>query len=162
MYWLSPPPDLAIQLNISVVYCPFGMIDYACPGIPTVTLIVDVLHRDYPYTLPAEGVAFRENFFCETIKKSDYFQCISQFTIDRMMEFYGIENTRSFCTYIPIHDRLNLISESDKKSLNLFLLKQNSFFTILPMPGFIKIMKFCCWLIVFIGNGLAMLRGHWF
>ena len=126
--WLSPPPDLAIQLNVNVVYCPFGMVDYACPGVSTITLIVDVLHRDYPHTLPVNGVAFRESFFREAVKKSDYFQCISQFTINRMLEFYGVENTRSFYTYIPIHDRLNFGSTVTANYLDSFSLKSSGFF----------------------------------
>ncbi|MCP5196309.1 MAG: glycosyltransferase family 4 protein [Gammaproteobacteria bacterium] len=110
--WLSPLADLAIELKTNVVYCPFGMVDYACPGIPTVTLIVDVLHRDYPYTLSPDGVEFRERFFAEAVARSDYFQCISQFTTKRMIALYGVENARLFHTYIPIHHRLGSSPDS--------------------------------------------------
>lgn len=125
--WLSPPSDLAIELKIDVVYCPFGMVNYACAGIPTVTLIVDVLHRDYPYTLPSDGIRLREQFFSEAVEKSYFFQCISQFTVDQMIRFYSVEKERLFYTYIPIHHRLNeILTDESACKLNFFYYPANA------------------------------------
>jgi len=126
--WLSPPPDLAIQLNVNVVYCPFGMVDYACPGIPIVTLIVDLLHRNYPHTLPFDGVKFREQFFIEAVARSDFFQCNSNFVIAQMEELYKIPDDRMFYTYNAIHHRLPSKSSKDFYSSYLADLREYGFF----------------------------------
>ena len=76
---LCPPPlDLLLQLEADLFYSPLGLPHFACPGIPTIATIVDVLHRDYPSTLTPQLNAVREDLFRELVKICDRFQCISQ------------------------------------------------------------------------------------
>ena len=68
----------AAQLECDLVYCPFGITDWACPGIPTVTLIVDLLHRDFPESLSVVEQRIREDYFQKAAERTDVFQVISE------------------------------------------------------------------------------------
>jgi glycosyltransferase involved in cell wall biosynthesis len=79
---------------------------FSRPGLPTVALIVDLLHRDLPSALPIEEVNFREDTFKRVIGSATWIQSLSQHGIDRVVQHYGVHPTRCFHTYIPAHDRL--------------------------------------------------------
>ena len=103
--WLSPPPDLALQLRADVLYCPLSWTEYRCPGVPLVATIVDVLHRDFPFTLSPADNAWRETLFADLLRFSDGFQCISDYTRGQMRLHYGVPSERMFLTHIAIHGR---------------------------------------------------------
>lgn len=100
-------PTVAARHGCDVVYCPLGITDRACPGIPTVTLVVDLLHRDFPSTLPEPDRIYREQKFAEAVEVTDAFQVISWFTHGRLSKHYQIPQDRIFRTYLPIHTRLH-------------------------------------------------------
>jgi glycosyltransferase involved in cell wall biosynthesis len=102
------PADVAAREGCGVVYCPFGFTDRACPGIPTVSLIVDLLHRDFPATLKAGDLVHREQAMLETVARTDVFQVISDFTAGRLRHHYGVPQEQILRTYLPIHERLPL------------------------------------------------------
>jgi glycosyltransferase involved in cell wall biosynthesis len=114
--WLRPidrlvsmhqaPPDLAARENCQLVYCPFGLTDRACPGIPTVTLIVDLLHRDFPESLPPHYRNQREEYFRTALERTDLFQVISDYTAGQLRRHYGVEPERIIRTHLPVHGRL--------------------------------------------------------
>ena len=54
---VPPPADLLWQLGARVIYCPFGKAEFASPGVCTICTVVDVLHRDFPWSLSAHHVA---------------------------------------------------------------------------------------------------------
>lgn len=99
------PPDIAARELCDVVYCPFGSTSLACPGIPTVTLVVDLLHRDFPATINEGELAMRESWFRAAVARSDRFQTISDYTGLQLGRHYGVEPGRMFRTYLPIHAR---------------------------------------------------------
>lgn len=101
-----PPADLLLRLEIRALYSPLSSSEFACPGIPSIATIVDVLHRDYPATLPPALVAMREANFSTLVRSSNKFQCISDYTISRMIAHYGVDPGRFFRTYIVIQHRL--------------------------------------------------------
>ncbi len=98
--------ETAALLGCDLVYCPFGVTDLACPGIPTVTLVVDLLHQDFPITLPDPDRIYREQKFAAAVAVTDRFQVISDYTGSRLREHYAVSPARVFRTYLPIHDRL--------------------------------------------------------
>jgi glycosyltransferase involved in cell wall biosynthesis len=104
---MPPPADLAIRLGADVAYCPFGSVSNVSPGVPIVAFVADLLHRDYPLTLPPEGVRFRESQFVEMVARTAYFQCNSLHVAGRLHEHYGVAADRMFHTYNVIHDRLD-------------------------------------------------------
>ncbi len=104
--WLDAPGDLTARLGADILYCPFGQCTWSFPGIPTLATIVDVLHRDYPFSLSPDVAAHRENVFQETMRTADTIQGISEFTLSRVAHHYGFPRDRMFCSPIAIHERL--------------------------------------------------------
>jgi len=104
-FLLSPPLDLLVQLKADALYAPLGPPQFACPGIPILSKVVDVLHRDFPATLAPEINAQRETIFEYLVRISDRFQCNSQYTAGRLHHHFAVPFERMFCSYIPIHRR---------------------------------------------------------
>lgn len=102
----SAPADLASREDCDVVYCPFGITDWACPGIPTVTLMVDLLHLDFPDTLQPVDIQHRTKCLQLAVIRTDLFQVISNYTGQRLQLHGGVKPARIVRTYLPIQDRL--------------------------------------------------------
>ena len=98
------------QHRIDLLYHPFGTIFFASARIPSVAMIVDTLHRDFPYSLPAQTIEWRELQFRKLVDSVDYFQVISQFTAERVKSLYKLPPDRIFVTHLPIHGRLTFQS----------------------------------------------------
>ncbi len=95
-----------------VLYAPFGRSPLMRPGLPMVSLIVDLLHRDLPETLPIEEVNYRHEWFMQVVAGATYFQCISHYTAARLQAHYGVEPARCFVTHLPVHGRLQAVAEA--------------------------------------------------
>jgi glycosyltransferase involved in cell wall biosynthesis len=106
------PPDLVAQLKVDVLYCPFSLCTWSCPGIPTLAAVVDVLHRDYPFTLSPGDASYRETVFQEMVRIADRIQGISQHTLSRVAHHYGFPQERMFCSYIAIHHRFRALAQT--------------------------------------------------
>lgn len=105
----TQPSTLNPQLStspLSVLYAPFGRSSLFRPGLPTVSLIVDLLHRDLPAALPPEEVHYRHQWFQQLVTSATFFQCISHSTASRLQLHYSVEPARCFVTHIPVHQRL--------------------------------------------------------
>ena len=102
---VPPPADLFWQLGARVLYCPFGQAEFASPGICTICTVVDVLHRDFPWSLSAHGNACREQMFQEIVAVADRLQCISHHVESRLRAHYGVPDERMFTTHIAVHQR---------------------------------------------------------
>lgn len=105
---LPPSADLLWQLGARVLYCPFGQPEFVSPGICTICTVVDVLHRDFPWSLGPHHNAVREQAFQEIITVADRLQCISHHVAARMREHYGVPDERMFTTHIAVHQRFAL------------------------------------------------------
>ena len=92
--------------RINLLYAPFGMIRFPACGVPIVSLVVDLLHRDYPHSIPEEERNWRERYFATLVTCADRFQVISNYTGERLQHHYGIPAEKIFRTYLPIQDRL--------------------------------------------------------
>ena len=112
---LAPPPlDLLTRLGVDVLYCPFGAVDFATPGIGTISTIVDVLHRDYPWSLGPVHNAERERMFQQIVAVADRLQCISQHVVSRMRLHYDFPEGRMFTVYIAVHHRFTVLPPAEK------------------------------------------------
>ena len=109
---IPPPPDLLWQLGARVLYCPFGPVDFALPGIGTISTIVDVLHRDFPWSLGPHHNADRERVFQEILAVADRLQCISHHVVARMQAHYDVPAERMFTVYIAVHQRFAALTAS--------------------------------------------------
>ena len=107
-FLLSSPPENFVQsLGVDVLYCPFGACTYHAPGVPTVALIADLLHRDYPFTLTSAQIAEREAFIGRTLEVASMIQCISRSGVERMIANYRVPEEKLFYTYLPVQLRLD-------------------------------------------------------
>jgi glycosyltransferase involved in cell wall biosynthesis len=102
--------NLMRQHRADVLYHPFGTIFFASDRIPNVAMIHDTLHRDFPYSLPAQTIEWRELQFRKLVDSVDYFQVNSQFTAERVKSLYHVPADRIFVTRLPIHGRLTFRS----------------------------------------------------
>jgi len=105
--FISPPDDLVKLLGADLLYCPFGATTYHVPGVPTIALIADLLHKDYPFTLTGEQIAEREAYLQKTVRDATLLQSISRSGMERMIEHYKVPANRLFYTYLPVHTRFD-------------------------------------------------------
>jgi glycosyltransferase involved in cell wall biosynthesis len=99
-------PYLLRKLGVDVFYCPFGPTGRSNPQIPTISMVVDLLHRDYPFSISDGERAWREEFFQQLLLDADYIQGISNYTVSRLLHHYPLSSERVFFTYLPIDQRL--------------------------------------------------------
>jgi glycosyltransferase involved in cell wall biosynthesis len=92
--------------DFDVLYAPFGRSAMMRAEIPTVSLIVDLLHRDLPEALPIEEVNYRHAWFTQVARDATFFQCISHYTAARLQHHYGVDARRCFVTHVPVQGRL--------------------------------------------------------
>ncbi len=98
--------ELEHDLAAEVLYCPFGTSALTRPGLPSVALLVDALHRDLPAALPIEEVNFREENFRRTLASATWIQTLAHHGIERLQHHWDIHPTRCFHTYAPVQQRL--------------------------------------------------------
>ena len=98
--------NLLQKNGVDLLYCPFGTVSFESDRIPTVAMIVDTLHRDFPFSLPAQTIEWRELQFRKLTNTVDYFQVISQFTAARLKLLYDLLPEQIFITRLPVHGRL--------------------------------------------------------
>jgi glycosyltransferase involved in cell wall biosynthesis len=108
------PLDLPARLDCNLHYASFGYTDRACPGIPTLTLIVDLLHRDYPESLPAAEIGFRETALQQSLQRSDAFHVISDYTRERLAALYPASVSRLTRAYLPTRPPSPPASQGDR------------------------------------------------
>jgi glycosyltransferase involved in cell wall biosynthesis len=105
--------------KIDLLYAPFGMVRFRDCGVPIISMVVDLLHRDYPHSIPEVERDWREAYFPQMVQCADRFQVVSDYTAERLVHHYGVPAEKIFRTYLPIQDRLK-ITKSAKKCTNSF------------------------------------------
>lgn len=103
----NPPRSFLRWTGVDILYAPFGGCTFHAEGVPTVALIADLLHKDYPLTLSAAEIARREASVARTLRCASMVQCISRSGIERMKAHYGVPEERLFFTYLPVQVRLD-------------------------------------------------------
>jgi glycosyltransferase involved in cell wall biosynthesis len=99
-------PDFFRRQRVDLLYAPFGIISYPQCGIPIVAMVVDLLHKDYPFSIDERERKWRESYFQRMIAHSDRFQVISDYTGERLILHYQVPPEKIFRTYLPIQSRL--------------------------------------------------------
>jgi glycosyltransferase involved in cell wall biosynthesis len=94
--------------QIDLFYCPFGLLSFPSPRIPTVAMVVDLLHRDFPLSISAQTREWRELQFRKLASYVDFYQVISDFTAQRLQTIYQVPSHQIFKTSLPIQHRLRI------------------------------------------------------
>jgi glycosyltransferase involved in cell wall biosynthesis len=99
-------PAFFAKRSIDLLYAPFGMIRFPDCKVPIISMVVDLLHRDCPHSLPAAERQSRESYFARMVRCADRFQVISNHTGERLAFHYRVPAEKIFRTYLAIQDRL--------------------------------------------------------
>jgi GT2 family glycosyltransferase/glycosyltransferase involved in cell wall biosynthesis len=126
--WIGPveAPALA-DLDVDVLYAPFGYSELAPAGLPVVSVVVDLLHRDLPETLPPAEVSYREECFQRMVGQSLFFQCDSRHVMTRLAGAYSVPPHRMFHTYIAIQGRAVPAGGADPRPPGSYFLYPSNF-----------------------------------
>jgi glycosyltransferase involved in cell wall biosynthesis len=93
-----------------VFYCPFGTLFFTDGHVPTVVKVADILHREFPFSLPVQTREWRELQFRKLVGSVDFFQVDSEFTAERLKSLYQVPPGKIFVTRLPIQGRLEAVS----------------------------------------------------
>lgn len=108
-YWPEPPDNLLQLLEVDVLYAGFGFSELYSPEVPQVSLIVDVLHRSHPKSLPAVEVDFRNRWYTEALEQSAFVQTNSDFCKNQLVTECGADPEKVFTISLPLHGRFNKV-----------------------------------------------------
>lgn len=97
---------LARREKLDVIYSPFGRHLPVPATVSLVALIMDLLHEDYPKSLPWKDRFWRRLNLRKLVFSRARFQVPSEFTRQRLKAVYRIPYARIFRTYLLIHERL--------------------------------------------------------
>ena len=89
----------------AVLYAPLGFSLLSRAGLAQVSLVVDLLHRDMPGSLPAAEEAFRERWLVESLVRSQVVQCNSHFVAERLQWHYGVSPASLCVVYNAVQAR---------------------------------------------------------
>lgn len=108
-YWSERPENLLVLLEIDVLYAGFGFSQLYTPEVPQVSLIVDVLHRAYPESLPPAEVEFRDYWYAEELEKAVLVQTNSEYCKRQLVSEFGTDPNKIFVISVPVHERFDAI-----------------------------------------------------
>jgi glycosyltransferase involved in cell wall biosynthesis len=97
---------LLSQRGVDVLFCPFTAPTFAEPGIPVVSLVCDLQHKDYPQFFKPGEVAAREALFSEVRRRADAIICISENTRQAVIRHLGVNPDKTCTIHISIQSRL--------------------------------------------------------
>jgi len=92
--------------GVDVLFCPFTAPTLAEPGIPVVSIVCDLQHKDYPQFFSLEELDVRDSFFGEVNRRADAIICISESTRQSVVKSLKIDPDRTRTVPICIQSRL--------------------------------------------------------
>jgi len=92
--------------GVDVLFCPFTATVRAEPGIPVVSLVCDLQHRDYPQFFSPDELNMREFYFNEMCRKADAIVCISETTRKSVIRHLNADPRKTSTIPICIQSRL--------------------------------------------------------
>ncbi len=108
-YWPDIPTNLLTLLEIDILYAGFGFSQLYTPKVPQVSLIVDVLHRCFPATLPTAETQFRDRWYKEAVQRSTLVQTNSEPCKEQLVSEFKFDPQNVFTLSLPLHGRFNSV-----------------------------------------------------
>ncbi len=99
--------------GVDVLFCPFTSPAHAEQGIPVVSLIHDLQHKDYPQFFTPKEIDIRESFYKDVSKRADAVICISEFVRQSVIKYLKINPEKIYTIYNCIQSRLGSSDPSD-------------------------------------------------
>jgi glycosyltransferase involved in cell wall biosynthesis len=97
--------SLCRKKSVQVFYSPFGRFLSLPFAIPFIAQVHDLIHLDYPQTLPRKDRLWRHFNLLKLSLRRAIFQVSSEFTRQRLHAAYAVPLDRVERTYLPIHGR---------------------------------------------------------
>lgn len=110
---LQPKTGLLTNLKIDLLFCPFTDPRYSETGIPVVSIIHDLQHRDYPEFFSVEERQQRDIFFNETVRVTDLFIFVSEYTRQVFLKYFEVKQDCTKVIHNAIKDRIRNFSKEN-------------------------------------------------
>jgi glycosyltransferase involved in cell wall biosynthesis len=102
LHWHGP-----LSANgVDVLFCPFTAPTFAEPGIPVVSLIHDLQHKEYPQFFTPLEIDTRESFYTEVRRRADAVICVSESTRKSVIRHLKTDPEKTFTVHNSIQSRL--------------------------------------------------------
>ncbi len=98
---------------VDLLFCPFSAPTYAQPGIPTVAILYDLQHVDYPQFFSAPERQHRTQFITDLIQTAHKIICISQFSQRSLMQHFHVPAAQLTVIPIAVHQRWQALPTPD-------------------------------------------------
>jgi glycosyltransferase involved in cell wall biosynthesis len=85
-----------------LLYTPWGFSAFYRTEIPSINLVADTLHRDWPGLLPKEEIARREEWFHRMIPLASAIQCNSEFVRQKLLVHFDAPPEKLFVIHNAI------------------------------------------------------------
>ncbi len=92
--------------GVDLLFCPFTALTYAKPGIPAVSVIHDLQHRDYPYFFSPREIDRRDFFLMDVSRRAAAIICISEYTRRAVTRHLKSKPVKTHTVHISIQARL--------------------------------------------------------
>jgi glycosyltransferase involved in cell wall biosynthesis len=92
--------------GVDLLFCPFTAPTFAEPGIPVVSLICDLQHKEYPQFFTPQEINTRESFYTEVCRRADAVICISDSTRGSVIRHLKTDPEKTHTVPICIQSRL--------------------------------------------------------
>lgn len=92
--------------GVDLLFCPFTAPTYVEPGIPAVSVIHDMQHKDYPQFFPEKEIEVRNLFMADVRAKAARIICISENVRDAVLRHLEADPARTHVVYNCIQSRL--------------------------------------------------------
>jgi glycosyltransferase involved in cell wall biosynthesis len=93
--------------GVDLLFCPFSSLTRAEPGIPAVSVIHDLQHKEYPQFFTPQEIEIRDSFFADVCRKADAVICVSEYTRQSLLRHLQVSPEKTFTVHNCIHARLS-------------------------------------------------------
>ncbi|MFH1953338.1 MAG: glycosyltransferase, partial [Pseudomonadota bacterium] len=102
------PRRLLGSRGVDLLFCPFTAPTYAEPGIPTVSVIYDLQHRDLPQFFSPHEIGVRNSFMSRVSQQADHIICISENVRQAVLKHLKTDPERTHTVHVCIQSRLSI------------------------------------------------------
>lgn len=104
------------ERGVGLLFCPFTALTYAEPGIPVVSVIYDLQHRDFPQFFNPHEIDLRNIFMRDVRQKADGIICISEHVRQSVLKHLKTHTERTYVVPICIQNRLKKLDQAEFKT----------------------------------------------
>jgi len=101
------PGRLLGSRGVDLLFCPFTAPTYSEPGVPTVSVVYDLQHRDLPHFFSPHEIGLRNAFMNEVSQKVDHIVCISEHVRKAVLKHLKTDPERTHTVHVCIQSRLS-------------------------------------------------------